>query len=196
MQFVAGVGHNRFAGRRYQPGQGSDYTAFRAGGASCTRAFLMERGVFNPALGAGCEDMELGYRLSWHGFHVVHEPRARRTMIQVLGYEDVCREAYLRGRSNWIFAAMHDSSEVRRCAEIDGLEDTWRALAPCADDLLLTGRRLDDLVGDRLGAGLSVDRLTLALLHRSYERAFSASRLKGSFDCMRETAAATHAHGA
>jgi glycosyltransferase involved in cell wall biosynthesis len=183
MRFVTEVGCQLFFYPSIRPGDRLDFTYFWGGRSSCKRALLMEHGVFDPVFRFGCEDIELGFRLAKKtGFHVVYDDRARSTMVRALDYEGFCRRSYLQGRSNRVFATRHPDEVVRRWAQVEAVDDEWRAIAPRHDEVLKVGRDLDRLANERLAAGRPLDALTTTLLHRAYWAAFRASRVKGSFD--------------
>jgi glycosyltransferase involved in cell wall biosynthesis len=184
MHFVTEVGCQLFFYPTLKTGDRLDFSFFWGGRSSCKRELLMEYGVFNPVFRFGCEDIELGYRLSKTGFSVVYDGRARSSMIRTLDYDGFCRRCYLQGGSNWVFASMHPTDEVRAWAEVANIEQEWGALAPRYDEVIKAGRDLDRLAHARVAAGMSLDGLTVKLLHRAYYAAFKASRVKGSIDKM------------
>jgi glycosyltransferase involved in cell wall biosynthesis len=186
MGFVTEIGCQLFYYPGLKHGDRLDFTFFWGGRSSCKRELLMEYGVFNPVFAFGCEDIELGYRLSRAGFHVVYDSRARSTMIRTLDFDGFCRRSYAQGWSNWTFASMHPADVIRHWA---GVRDVarWERIKPRFDDVLNVGRALDRIAHDRVTAGLDLDDAAIALLHRAYFAAFTACRIRGSADCRART---------
>ena len=86
MRFVTEVEGHLFSYSALEPGRPLDFSCFWGGRTSCKRAFLLEHGVFDPRFRFGCEDIELGYRLSKHGLTVIYDPEARSTDEQSLQF--------------------------------------------------------------------------------------------------------------
>jgi len=186
MHFVTEVGKHLFAYSDLQQGDVLDFTYFWGGRSSCKRALLMEFGVFDPVFRFGCEDIELGYRLSREGLKVVYNAKAMSTMIRAIDFDGFCRRSYLQGRSNWVFAEKHPERTVRAWTQVDGVEEEWHAIEPHFERIVKAGRDLDCIAVERARAGLPLDDLTLKLLHRAYHAAFRAHRLRGSVEKMVE----------
>jgi glycosyltransferase involved in cell wall biosynthesis len=184
MRFVTEVGGYLFSYPSITHGDVLDFSFFRGGGTSCKRMFLMRHGMFNPAFRFGCEDIELGYRLSKCGLQVIYNSHAVSRMIRTLNFDDFCRRSYAQGRSNWIFCTMHPDPIVRSWAQVDGVVEEWRDLEPRYEQVLKMGRDLDHFATERVQADLPLDELTTKLLHRAYHAAFQASRIKGTVDEM------------
>ena len=184
MRFVTEVGGYLFSYSAVTHGDVLDFAFFWGGRTSCKRMFLMRHGVFNPVFRFGCEDIELGYRLSKCGLQVIYNSNAVSHMVRTLSFDDFCRRSYAQGRSNWIFCTMHPDSIVRSWAQVDGVAEEWRDLEPRYEQVLKMGRDLDHFATERVQADLPLDELTTKLLHRAYHAAFQASRIKGTADEM------------
>ncbi len=186
MHFVTEVGCHLFYYPHLAHGSHLDFSFFWGGRSSCKRELLMEYGVFNPVFRFGCEDIELAYRLSKTGFRVVYDKRVRTSMIRTLDFEGFCRRCYLQGRSNYVFAALHQTEQVQTWAEMSDIEREWADIEPRFGEVMKAGRELDRLANARVARGAPLDELTLTLLHRVYYAAFKANRIKGSVERLRE----------
>ncbi len=186
MHFVTEVGCFLFSYPHIKAGELLDFSYFRGGRSSCKRSFLLDHGVFNALLRFGCEDIELAYRLSRHGFEVVCNPRAVSTIVRKLTVDDLCRRLYGEGQSNLVFSQLHEDPALRQWAGIAAAGETWRDVAAAYDTILRSARELDRIVRMRQEQRLPVDSLDLSLLHRSYWAAFRASRAKGIVDKAKE----------
>lgn len=183
MDFVTGAGAYLFSYPGLRAGEFLDYTYFWGGRSSCKRELLMQEGVFNPAFQFGCEDIELGYRLSRaSGLRVVYNPDIVSTMIRCLDFEGFCRRCTMQGRSNRVFSDMHPVPEIQQWTEMDTAAAEWQGIAPRFEEILRTARNLDRLALARTEADLPLDDFTRTLLHRAYHAAFRACRIKGSME--------------
>jgi len=186
MHFVTEVGCHLFSYPKLSDGDLLNFTYFWGGRSSCKRSLLLEYGAFNPVFRFGCEDIELGYRLSRKGFQVVYQPQAKSYMIRTVDYPDFCRRCYLQGGSSWTFNAMHPARIVRVWTGVEGIATKWQRIEPRYPEIIKAGSDLDRLANERVAAGIPLDELTTRLLHRAYYAAFKASRIKGSVDRMVE----------
>jgi hypothetical protein len=184
MHFVTEVGFHLFSYPQLTDGDLLNFTYFWGGRSSCKRALLLESGTFDPVFRFGCEDIELGYRLSRKGLQVVYQPRAKSYMIRTVDYPGFCHRCYLQGGSSWTFNAMHPAEIVRAWTGVEGIAAEWQRIAPRHPEVIKAGRDLDRLANERVAAGIPLDELMTRLLHRAYYAAFKASRIKGSFDRM------------
>lgn len=182
MHFVTEVGCLLFSYPGIEPGKLLDFSYFWGGRSSCKRSFLLEHGVFNPVFRCGCEDIELAYRLSKHGFRVTYEPRAVSTTVRRMSFDDFCRRTERQGRSNWVFSQLHPDEAVQQWTRVRGAAEAWRTLAPAYDLLRRSGRELDRIARVRLAAGLGLDARDAELLYGAYWTAFEASRVKGTVE--------------
>jgi MoaA/NifB/PqqE/SkfB family radical SAM enzyme/GT2 family glycosyltransferase len=179
MHFIAEVGCFLFSYPYIKDGDVLDYTYFWGGRSSCKRSFLIEHGVFNPVFRFGCEDIELGYRLSHHGLKIIYNSRAVSYMNRAVGFDDFCGRLVKQGNSQYLFTMLHDDPGVQKWAEVSGASDTWEKIGPVYGAKLNTARGLDNIANARLKLNLGLDDLTLRLLHNSYWWAFRASKMKG-----------------
>jgi glycosyltransferase involved in cell wall biosynthesis/predicted O-methyltransferase YrrM len=186
MHFVTEVGCFLFSYPAIADGAVLDFSHFWGGRSSCKRAFLLRHGVFNPVFRFGCEDIELAFRLSRHGFQVVHDRRAVSTMVRRIGFDAFCQRLVRQGQSNFVFSRLHQEPAVQRWAEVAEAEATWRELGGRYDAVLRSGRELDRIVRLRLEAGLPVDAADTSLLHRAYWQALRASKAKGIVEKAKE----------
>ena len=179
MHFVTEIGRYLFSYPTLRAGTPLDFAHFWGGRSSAKRRTLIDHGVFNPVFRFGCEDVELAYRLSRHGFHVLYEPRAVSTMVRGVDLDGFCRRLFRQGESNLVFFGLHPTAEVRAWAEIDGAVAQWPSLAGRRELLQVAARSLDVLFRRRAAAGVASGAEDLALLHGAYHAAFRAAKLAG-----------------
>ena len=179
MEYVTKYGSFLFSYSSLHDGEILNYKYFWGGRTSCKTGYLEKYGVFNPTFKFGCEDIELGYRLSLHDLKVVYHKQAKSVMIRLLSIDDFFQRLIKQGESQYVLSKLHDSSEIKRWAEIDNAEEVWQDVAYVFKQLLNSARKLDLLVNSRIAEGLDVDDYTMRLLHRSYWNAFKACKLKG-----------------
>ena len=184
MHFVTEVGKFLFSYSDIQCGQILDFSYFWGGRLSCKRRFLLEYGTFNSIFKFGCEDIELGYRLSKYGMRVLYNSRAVTTTVRPITYDQFCERLIKQGRSNFVFSQLHSESEVRAWTEVDDL-DKWPLLEPVYEIFRKSGRDLDSIFRckQRIGIDTAEDR---SLLHEAYWLAFQASKIKGMADAAYE----------
>lgn len=182
MHFVTQVGCFLFSYPEFRDGDVLDFTHFWGGRSSCKRSLLLEHGLFDPVFRFGCEDIELAFRLSKHGFKVVYDAGAVSTMVRRLTFDDFCRRTELQGRSNLVFSRMHADEAVQRFTAVAGAAEAWRRIGPAYELLLRSGRELDRVARMRLDAGFGVEPSDATLLYRAYWAAFHASRVKGTVE--------------
>ena len=182
MEFVTEVGCYLFSYPALKHGDIVDYTYFWGGRTSCKRTFLIQHGVFNPVFRFGCEDIELGYRLSKHNLQVQYNARAISTMIRDISFDAFCARLVRQGQSQYVFSRLHPEAEVQRWCEIPDAEEKWSKTAPVFDQVIRSGRELDRIANLKLQLGLDLDDLTKTLLHGAYHNAFRACKLKGIWE--------------
>jgi hypothetical protein len=141
----------------------------------------MSGGLFDPAFRFGCEDIELGYRLSSRGLRVVYNSHARSTTIRAVSLEQFCRRSLQQGYSNWLFYRKHPVPEVESWAEVAGLDSRWAYLEPRLASFMKSASGLDALARARLKYGLELDELLVSLLHRFYWSVIDAHRVQGAW---------------
>jgi glycosyltransferase involved in cell wall biosynthesis len=186
MRYVTEVGYFLFNYAGLSDGQILDYTYFWGGCVSCKRSFLLQYGVFNPLFQFGCEDIELGFRLSRHNFVVVYNPHAASTMVRSLSFDQFCDRLIAQGRSNAVFSRVHPEAEVQRWTEVVGAEESWRSVAGVYDAIIRSARHLDTLARRRRGSGFELQDFETEWLHRAYWTACRAAKLKGIHERLRE----------
>jgi hypothetical protein len=192
MEFVTNIGSFLFSYPAIKNGDILDYTYFWGGRSSCKRTFLIEYGIFNPVFRFGCEDIELGYRLSLHGFKVVYNSRAESQMIRSFTFDDFCQRLIKQGRSQYIFSTLHNDSGVHQWAEITGAEGTWNKIKNFYDVKIRSARELDRIAHVKLKYNFELDDLTRRLLHRAYWWAFKACKIKGIIEAKKESLEKAH----
>ena len=179
MHFITEVGCFLFSYPKIKHGEILDYTNFWGGRSSCKRDFLIERGVFNPVFRFGCEDIELGYRLSLYGLRVVYNAKAISMMIRPVGFEDFCQRLIRQGRSQYVFSTLHDNDGVQAWAEVIGAEETWENIKNVYDMKLKSARDLDAIANAKQKFGFSLDETTKRLLYQAYWWVFKSCKIKG-----------------
>jgi glycosyltransferase involved in cell wall biosynthesis len=179
MQFVTRTGRFLFSYPDITHGDVLDYTYFWGGRSSCKRAFLLQHGVFNPVFRFGCEDIELGFRLSRHGLRVVYEERAVSTMVRGFTLDEFCDRLVRQGRSNAVFSRLHDSPEVQRWTEVAGAVEMWARIATGYPAISESARRLDAMARRKRQMGFNLDTVDVEWLHVAYWDACRASKIKG-----------------
>jgi GT2 family glycosyltransferase len=182
MRHVTGVGGQLFSHSWMHAHQTLTFREFWGGRSSCKRSFLIEHGVFNPAFRFGCEDIELGWRLDRVGLRVIYEPAARSTMIRALTFEDVCHRSIRQGRSQWLFAALHDAPVVRDYCEIDRALAVWPAVSGDFAAILRRAEGLDRMMLRRGPDAPALSAASQAELDEAYAQAFFLCRAKGIAD--------------
>jgi GT2 family glycosyltransferase len=179
MEHLTGVGGQLFCHGWMQPGQMLTFREFWGGRSSCKRAFLVEHGVFNPVFRFGCEDIELAWRLSKVGLRVVYAPAARAMMIRGLTFRDFCRRSHRQGRSQWVFATLHGTQEVRDYCEIDRALAVWPKVSPDFAAILRWAEALDAMMLARGPTAPKLEATSQAELDEAYSTAFFLCRAKG-----------------
>lgn len=182
MHFVTKVGYYLSCYPLIKHGDILDYTYFWGGRTSCKTGLLRHHGVFNPLFTFGCEDIELGFRLSKHGLKVVYNAKAESTMIRDITFDAFCNRLTRQGRSQYIFSCIHPEPEIRCWTEVDVAEVEWPAIAPKYESIVGAAKALDAMASQRLALGLESDATFISLLHQSYWEAFKASKLRGIAD--------------
>jgi glycosyltransferase involved in cell wall biosynthesis len=182
MHFVTEVGCYLFAYPGLADGAVLDFEYFWGGRTSCKRAFLVERGVFNQVFQFGCEDIELGYRLSAFGLRVVYNARAIGVMVRSLTFDGFCDRLVRQGRSNFVFSQLHGDSRVQQWTEVAGSESRWRTAEGDFDLIVWKARRLDLMARRKRELGFDLEPLDVTCLHEAYRAAFQLCKLKGIMD--------------
>ncbi len=179
MHFVTEVAFFLFSYPNIKHGDILDYTYFWGGRSSCKRSFLIEHGVFNPVFRFGCEDIELGYRLSHHGLKVVYNSKAVSMMTRLVAFDDFCQRLIKQGRSQYIFSTLHNNPDVQKYTEVIGAEENWDNIKPVYEAKIRSAKELDKVANMKLRYGFELDDLMKGLLHKAYLWAFKACKIKG-----------------
>jgi SAM-dependent methyltransferase len=186
MHYVTEVGGQLFSYPSIQPGQRLDYRYFWGGRTSCKRTFLIRNGIFHHGFRFGCEDIELGFRLSRHGLCVVYRDTAVAMMLRPVDLDGFCERRYRQGRSQWLFSTLHHQEEILGYTEVDRAEDRWMAIAPDFETRMAALRKLDRFTSYLAAAGQAPDSSALRHLYRGYRSMFDAWNLKGVLDMQME----------
>ena len=157
MNYITEVGCFLFSYPYIKHGDILDYTYFWGGRSSCKRSFLIEHGVFNQVFRFGCEDIELGYRLSKHGLKVVYNKKAVSKMIRPISFDDFCDRLIKQGRSQYVFSNLHDDPEVHSWTEMDNLMNEWNKVSKIYDQIMRAANELDKLANLKLKYGYDID---------------------------------------
>ena len=179
LHYVTKVGCYLFSYPNLKDGDVLDYTYFWGGRSSCKRKFLIEHGVFNPVFRFGCEDIELGYRLSKHNLKVVYNEQAVSMMVRDISFDEFCARLVRQGESQYVFSQLHPETEVQNWAEMVGAEEEWQRIKTVYEPVIRSARELDRIARLKLELGFAVDDMTNDLLYEAYRNAFRASKLKG-----------------
>lgn len=182
MQFVTLDGCYLFCYPRIKHGDVLDYTYFWGGRSSCKRNYLLENGLFNPVFRFGCEDIELGYRLSKFNLKVVYNENAVSTMIRRVTLDEFCRRVERQGRSNWTFSQLHPVEEILSWCMVGSLDADWESFGRYYDVSMKCARDLDVIANARLENHCASDAILQRLLYRSYREVINAYRVKGSYE--------------
>ncbi len=178
MHFVTEVGCFLFSYPHIKHGDILDYTYFWGGRSSCKRDFLIEHGVFNPVFRFGCEDIELGYRLSKAGLRVVFNKNAVSYMARPVNFEDFCNRLIKQGRSQYVFSTLHNDPAVHRWAELP-MAGKWPELEGSFAGMKKAATELDMFVNGELKKGVEIDATIREHLHKAYWWIFKACKIKG-----------------
>lgn len=179
MHFVTEVGCFLFSYPSLKHGDILDYSYFWGGRSSCKRSFLLEHGVFNPVFRFGCEDIELGYRLSKHGLRVIYNKNAVSVMVRKMDFDTFCYRLERQGASNYILSQIHPQLEIQQWTETIDSEENWAMIDGHYDVILGSARHLDSIANLKIASGFELDDETRALTYRAYWAAFKACKLKG-----------------
>lgn len=182
MRHVTEAGSQLFSHGWMKPHQRLSFREFWGGRSSCKRSLLIEHGVFNPAFQFGCEDIELGWRLDPHGLQVIYEPAARTTMIRAFTFDDFCRRSIRQGRSQWLFAALHDVPTIRNYCEVDRALTIWPAARGDFAAILRRAKGLDCMMFRRGPLAPPLSAASQTELDDAYAQAFFLCRAKGIAD--------------
>jgi glycosyltransferase involved in cell wall biosynthesis len=170
MHFVTDVGHYLFAYDGLEEGQRLDFTYFWGGRASCKLALLTRLGLFRPEFEFGCEDIELAFRLSHHGFSVVYWPHAMQYMNREVTYDGFCHRCERQGVAQAMFGEMHEDPVVQEFCAIDAAID--------AESMIAIRSQVSAIEG-KLASGSSDAETLRTELWALYWRSFDAAKTEG-----------------
>ena len=182
MHFVTEVGNYLFGYSKLKHGQTLDYKYFWGGRTSCKKDFLLKYGLFDPIFKFGCEDIELGYRLSKYGLKVVYNKNARTTMIRSFSLEQFCKRSERQGYSNWLFREKHPTPEIIAWTETADMETRWETVRASLSRYKKSACDLEKIVLARLKYGIEVDQSIMALLHNAYWKVIDGFRIQGTWN--------------
>ena len=191
MHYVTEVGCFLFSYPSLEDGDVRDFSYFWGGRSSCKRRFLLEHGVFNPVFTFGCEDIELGFRLSKHGLRVVYDAQALTTMTRSIGVEAFCDRLTRQGRSNYLFSELHPEPVVLDWTEVRQAEHRWAATASDYPLMFRSACLLDRMARLKSELGFALDPREQAVLFNGYGRVLRAAKLKGIAEAAAESRGAT-----
>jgi cellulose synthase/poly-beta-1,6-N-acetylglucosamine synthase-like glycosyltransferase len=179
MHFITEIGCFLFSYPYIKHGDILDYTYFWGGRSSCKRTFLIEHGVFNQVFRFGCEDIELGFRLSQHNLRVVYNSHAISYMIRPINFDDFCKRLIKQGRSQFVFSQLHNDPYVLKWTEVIDADKTWETIKDLFFLKLKSARDLDKIANMKMKYNLNIDEETLKILHNLYWWVFKACKIKG-----------------
>lgn len=179
MHFVTEIGHFLFSYSSLKHGDNLDYTYFWGGRSSCKRSLLLEFGTFNPVFRFGCEDIELGYRLSKQGLRVIFNKNAISYMIRKIDFDAFCNRLERQGASNHVFSQIHPEPEIQQWTETIDSKQNWAMIDKHYEAIIRSARSLDSMVNLKQAAGFDLDDENRNLLYRAYWAAFKACKVKG-----------------
>ena len=182
MHFVTQVGCQLFCYPKIEENALLDYTYFWGGRSSCKSSFLLKNNsYFNKIFTFGCEDIELGYRLSKYDLKVIYNKKAISTMIRMISLKDFCRRTENQGYSNWIFSRIHQEEEISSWCFVNNLENEWNRIKNLFDHYKKSAEDLDELINIRLKNGMNIPDNLLDTLHKAYWLTIDSHRLRGSY---------------
>jgi glycosyltransferase involved in cell wall biosynthesis len=186
MEFVTNIGCFLFSYPVIRDGDILDYTYFWGGRSSCKRSFLIEHGVFNPVFRFGCEDIELGYRLSKHGLRIIYNKNAVSMMSRPVLFDEFCHRLFRQGKSQYIFSTLHNDPDVHNWAEVMGADEKWESIRTVYEAKIRSARELDKIAQMKVKYNLELDDLTKKLLYNAYWWAFKACKINGIIQAKEE----------
>jgi glycosyltransferase involved in cell wall biosynthesis len=191
MKFIAEIGCYLFSYPRIKNGDIVDYTYFWGGRSSCKRSFLDQNGKFDPIFRFGCEDIELGYRLSKKGLRVVYNARAISYMARAVDLEGFLKRLVQQGRSQYYFSSLYDDPQVAAWCEVMHADQEWEMIMPVYDRASRAALALEQVANNKQSFGLELDSQTEKLFYESLWNIFRASKVKGIIEAKRAEGALT-----
>jgi glycosyltransferase involved in cell wall biosynthesis len=186
MEFIVGTGEFLFSYSNLKNNQILDYTYFWGGRSSCKRKFLLDHGVFNPVFKFGCEDIELGFRLSKFGMKVVFNKEAISYMKRSIDFDGFIKRLYKQGQSQFVFSMIHKDPEVPHLTETENAEEIWKKIGNYYPAKLEAAKKLDDMTDLREKMGFELDNNFKTFLYSSYFWIFKATKIKGIIEKKRD----------
>lgn len=180
MSFVTDVGGHLFGYRNAKECTPLGFNWFWGGRTSFKRDYVLESGGFNPVFQFGCEDIELGYRLSKRGLRIFFNPQAVSVMIRAFTFEGFCRRLYMQGRSQRIMSGIYPEDEaVQNWCEIPRFERQWPRLRTDWLAKIEAAERANSSAEKITKAGQQVGPKLLQKLHQRYHAAFTLAKFAG-----------------
>ncbi|MGY6215127.1 glycosyltransferase family 2 protein [Methylolobus aquaticus] len=186
MDFLTGTGDYLLSYEHLTEGEELDYQHFWRGRTSCKRDFLLLNGVFDPIFRFGCEDIELGYRLSDLGLTVVYHPKARSHIIRGVKLENFIERIRLRGAAQYVLSQKHLKPEILRYSKVLNSETEWRRIQPLAESVFQSTLTLHNFVIMLRRQGLTANEHVIQTLRSAYHRAFNVANCQGIVGKLRE----------
>ncbi len=174
MHHITCVGNQLYCYGVLKNDQALNYRFFWGGRTSCKRSFLLAHGIFNPVFRFGCEDTELAYRLSKHGFTVYYAEKPVTTMVRGITCDQFLQRLRKQAVSASVFYGLHPEPEVSDCI---GLATALQRGKPDAAQLerhVATARTLDGIAREMVSANMDIDPTDRDLLTQAYQRAFAS----------------------
>ncbi|MCX7982229.1 MAG: glycosyltransferase [Syntrophales bacterium] len=126
MRFITDIGQMLFAYSNLKHKQILDFTYFWGGRSSCKRSLLVKHGLHNQDFDT-YQDIELGYRLSKHGFKVVYNAYAKSFMIREITFKAFCERCERKGRTLFLFSKLYpDDNIIQSYCQSQQAEAIWR----------------------------------------------------------------------
>ena len=182
MRYVTDIGCYLFSYIHLADGALLDYRSFWGGRTSCKRGFLVRYGVFDQRFAFGCEDVELAYRLSEHGFKVLYHAAAKSYMARAVDFSSFCERVERQGRSQHLFWQLHPTKEIAEYCRVEGAAERWREVEPFLADIVAEVGALEA----RVEVGLPPSGAT-SHLSALYRAAFDAFNVKGIVEAMNDS---------
>jgi glycosyltransferase involved in cell wall biosynthesis len=179
MHYVTEIGQFLLSYPSLKHGDILDYRYFWGGSSSCKRSLLLEFGIFNPAFRFGCEDVELGYRLSRRGLRIVFNGNAISYVSMKMDFDAFCHRSERQGASSYIFSRLHPEPEIQHYTEMMDSEQNRAMIDGHHEAIIKSARSLDIMANLKLAAGFDLTDEDRYLLYRAYYAAFKACKVKG-----------------
>ena len=191
MHFITQVGEQLFSYKSLNHGQILNYEYFWGGRSSCKRCFLQKHGIFNPIFKFGCEDIELGYRLSKYNLRVIYNKKAITKMLREITLNDFCHRVEQQGNSNWLFSRLHPYPEIQLWANVLNIDNRWNDIRVYFDHYKKSASDLDRIARARISNKIKIDKMLQDLLHKFYWLTIDSHRLRGTWTSYQKELAIT-----